>query len=458
MLTIAACESSNDPGADPHEAGRAGAGSSSGGQAGRPHDDVGGAGRATNAGTAGQAGRDPGRAGTGSGEDGDAGAGRGGEPGRGAAGSGGDGGDRNQGGEGNQGGGGGEDAAAPGVAYISTFIGDLLVASLDPESGAPTLLPSSPIAVDGFSHGVAVSPDARFLFVPAQPARIDTYPIAVDGSLPTEPSSSAEVDDDNPMLSVALDPLGRFAYGVSPFSQTVYAFTIEPASGALTLSGDPISIGTPPDHRAPAFVGPAPSGRFVYVTQMAAGPAPDDGIRAYRVDQTNGRLTELAESPFQAGNVVAGAVVFTPDGKFMFTSGGGVNAFKVDTESGKLELVAGSPFSLDVQSDAWAPNLAIDPEGKLLYASNFALTRHVSGFAIDPESGALSPVPGSPASTPSPYSLALGPGGRFLYVGDDTGQISVFRVARPSGRLVELDDSPFPFGGLEADFAFVSLR
>jgi 6-phosphogluconolactonase (cycloisomerase 2 family) len=133
-----------------------------------------------------------------------------------------------------------------------------------------------------------------------------------------------------------------------------------------------------------------------------------------------------------------------------------VNAFEVDVESGQLALVPGSPFSLDVQSDPWAPNLAVDPDGKLLYASNFALTRHVTGFSIDTDSGALSPLP-EPVTTPAPYSIALGPAGRFLYVGDDTGEISVFRVAHPSGQLLELEGSPFPFGGLEADLAFVSL-
>jgi 6-phosphogluconolactonase (cycloisomerase 2 family) len=339
---------------------------------------------------------------------------------------------------------------------VSTVLGDILVASLDPKSGAPGLLDSSPIEVDGFVHGVAVSPNRKFLFVPAQPARIDTYPIAVDGSLPEQPSSSELIDDDNPILSLALDPRGRFAYGVSPFSQSIYIFKINQDTGVLTLSGEPLLVGPAPDHRAPAFVAPEPSGRFVYVTQMAAGLPTGNGIRAYSVDATSGELTELSDSPFNEGNVVAGAVVFRPDGKFLFTSGGAVNAFAVDTDSGKLELVEGSPFSLDVGSDPWAPNITIDPQGKLLYACNFGLTRHVTGFAIDPVSGALEQTPG-PITTAAPYSIALGPEGRFLYVGDDNGEISVFRVSRPSGTLTKLDDSPFAFGGLEPDFAFVTL-
>lgn len=331
------------------------------------------------------------------------------------------------------------------------------MASLDPVSGAPEPLASSPVPVAGVTHGVAVSRDGKFLFVPAEPARIDTFPIAADGSLPAQPSSSATVDDDNPMLSMALDPLGRFAYGVSPFSQTIYSFKINQDTGALTLSGEPLLVGPGPDHRAPAFVAPDPSGHFVYVTQMAAGLPTGNGIRAYTVNETSGALSELANSPFSDGAVTAGAIVFRPDGKFLFTSGGGVNAFAVDAASGDLELVEGSPFSLDVASDPWAPNITIDPQGKLLYVCNFGPSRHVTGFAIDPVSGVLERTPG-PVTTGAPYSLALGPGGRFLYVGDDNGETSVFRVVRPSGALTKLDDSPFAFGGLEPDFAFVTLQ
>jgi 6-phosphogluconolactonase (cycloisomerase 2 family) len=372
-------------------------------------------------------------------------------------GDGGDGGDGGSGGSGGDGGANGE--APPAVVYVSTVLGDLLVASLDPQSGAPSLLPSSPVDVAGFLHGVVVSPSRKFVFVPADPTRIDTYPIAADGSLPPEPSSSVIIDDEEPVLTMALDPMGRFAYGVSPFSKTIYAFTVDSATGTLTPSGDPLLVGPAPTHRMPAFVAPAPSGHYVYVTQNADGsPAAENGIRGYAVNQLTGVLTELAGSPFGGSRVFAGAIVFRPDGKFLYSSGAGLNAFAIDAESGGLTLVAGSPFSQDVASDPWAPNITIDPEGQLLYVSNFLQTRHISGFAIDATSGALEALPSPPVTATAPYSIALGPGGRYLYVGEDSGEIGVFSVARPSGALTKLDASPFPFGGLEPDFAFVTLH
>jgi 6-phosphogluconolactonase (cycloisomerase 2 family) len=464
LFVIFACDASESDVDGP--AGEAGAGAGRPGTAGSGGKPAAG-GTAGAGGSAGRGGSDSAVAGSGAGGKASGGSGAGAAAGAAGEGVGGEGasggegglsGSAGAGGAAGEGGEGGEGEAPPAVAYVSTVMGDLLVASLDPQTGAPTLLPSAPGEVEGFSHGVLVSTNRKYLFVPAQPARIDTYPIAADGSLAEAPSSSAPVDDDNPMLSMALDPLGRFAYGVSPFSQTIYVFEIDLDTGELTLSGEPLLVGPAPNHRGPAFVAPDPSGNFVYVTQMPSGaPAAENGIRGYRVDPTSGELSELEASPFSPVEVTAGAIVFRPDGKFLYSSGGGVNAFSVDSETGDLELVDGSPFTADVGSDPWAPNITIHPSGKLLYVSQFLQTQHITGFAIDPLSGVLEQVTGTPVKADAPYSIALGPGGRFLYVGEDTGEISVFKVAHPGGGLTELTNSPFPFGGLEPDLAFLTL-
>lgn len=458
LVTSIACESSNGGATPDGQAGRAG----STGVSGAGGDDGAEAGSSSAGSSSGGNGSSGGMGGTSgmSGMSGSAGS-PGGEAGAGAP-SGGapDGAPGGAPGESGAGGVGGasDDDDAPAIAYISTLLGELLVASLDPKTGVPELLPSSPIELDGFVHGVVVSPNRRFVYVPAEPTRIDTFPIQADGSLPQEPSSSAEVDDDNVMLSLALDPLGRFAYGVVPFSKTIHVFKVNDATGALTPSGEPLLVGPGPDHRRPAFVAPSPDGRFVYVTQLADGaPAEDNGIRCYGVDQTTGELSELASSPVNDGDVTAGALVFRPDGKFLYSSGGGVSAFAVDEASGELELVPGSPFSQDVQSDPWAPNLAMDPAGKRLYASNFVQTQNITGFDIDPTTGALQQLPGAPVRTAAPYSIALAPSGRFLYVGDDNSELSAFSVSGATGALTKVVGSPFSFGGLEADLAFVTL-
>jgi 6-phosphogluconolactonase (cycloisomerase 2 family) len=266
------------------------------------------------------------------------------------------------------------------------------------------------------------------------------------------------IDDDNPALSWTFDPQGRFAYVASPFSQSIYSFAVNGESGALQAIGEPLLVGPAPDHRLPAFVAADPSGHFVYVTQLAdpAAPANDNGIRGYRVNQETGALSELPESPFGEGGVVAGAIAFRPDGQFLFSSGGALNAYAIDPDSGNLSLVEGSPFTTDVGSDPWAINLAVTPQGDFVYVSHFLPTQHVSGFAIDPESGALQAVPGSPITTGAPYSIAIDPTGRFLLVGDDSGHVPAYSLSRDDGSLSALEGSPFPFGGLEPEFAFAT--
>ncbi|MDF3065366.1 MAG: hypothetical protein K0R38_967 [Polyangiaceae bacterium] len=452
LVALVACESSDDGDSPGGHAGRGGSSGASGaaGSSGKAGSANAGSSSGGAPGTGGSAGA-AGNAANGGSPRGEAGESSGGAAAGAPSGDGGT-------GEGGVGGDGGNDDGAPAVAYISTLLRKLLVASLDPVTGAPSLLPSSPIELDSFVNGVAVSPNRRFVFVPVEPARIDTFPIQADGSLPEEPTSSVEVEDDSAILSLALDPLGRFAYGVIPFSQAIHVFKVDATTGALTPSGEPLVVGPEPGHRRPAFLAPDPSGRFVYVTQLNDGaPAADNGIRIYGVDPTSGELTELESSPVNAGNVTAGAIVFRPDGKFLFSAGGGVNAFAIDQETGALDLVEGSPFSQDVQSDPWAPNITMDPRGKRLYVSNFVQTQNITGFDIDATTGALQKLPGEPVKTAAPYSIALGPGGRFLYVGDDTSELSVFSVSSATGALTKLAGSPFAFGGLEADIAFVTL-
>ncbi|MGP8099899.1 MAG: hypothetical protein ACLQHL_03890 [Candidatus Cybelea sp.] len=48
--------------------------------------------------------------------------------------------------------------------------------------------------------------------------------------------------------------------------------------------------------------------------------------------------------------------------------------------------------------DALANKLTITPDGAFLYAADFNAEK-ISGFAIDPTSGALSPLPSSPFKT-----------------------------------------------------------
>lgn len=102
-----------------------------------------------------------------------------------------------------------------------------------------------------------------------------------------------------------------------------------------------------------------------------------------------------------------------------------VSRFTINSSSGTLRAYGYTPV------DAPCPfSLAVDPQSKFVYlASDFAPSS-VWAFSTDPQSGALSAVPGSPfAAGPDPTKLAIDAGGKFLFVtnrGD--GSVSVFSI------------------------------
>lgn len=72
-----------------------------------------------------------------------------------------------------------------------------------------------------------------------------------------------------------------------------------------------------------------------------------------------------------------------------------LSAYAVDAGTGALTPIEGSPFAT-----GYGPlGVAIDPSGKFVYVANNGLSGkagNISAFAINPLSGALTPVQGSP--------------------------------------------------------------
>lgn len=83
------------------------------------------------------------------------------------------------------------------------------------------------------------------------------------------------------------------------------------------------------------------------------------------------------------------------------------------------------------------------------YVTN-SVSGNVSAFVIDPTTGALTPVPGSPfPSGAEPLSAAADPSGRFLYVSNGmSNDVWAYTINATSGVLTPLPGSPFPAGSI----------
>ena len=163
--------------------------------------------------------------------------------------------------------------------------------------------------------------------------------------------------------------------------------------------------------------------------------------------------------------------VYTNDNFFPNT----VSVFKVSPSNGALTLIPGSPFLTGGNgggNDVNAENITTATQGtaSFLYAANNGSST-VSAFAINPKTGALVPVPGSPFqvgpnTSGSTMSLTASPNGKFLFQVDESSTlIRTFNIAA-NGAITEAAGSPFDTGaepeGLKVtangNFLLVGLR
>ena len=333
-------------------------------------------------------------------------------------------------------------------AYVSNFgDGNVSAYNMNPSTGALSLIAGSPFASGAGPFSVAVDPLGRFVYT----ADADIDAVSGDaingltGALTPVLGSPFAAGSDS--QSVAIDPLGRFAYVVDRLpDDTISAYTINSSTGALSpVPGSPYAAGL-----APSWLAVDPSGRFVY----AAGG--NDTVYAYTINPSNGALTSISGSPFTAGPGPV-SIAIDPLGRFAYVTNynngthSSVSAFTIDPGTGALTQIAGSPFATGNGADA----LVVDPSGRFTYVANY-FDDTLSAFAINPGSGALSVVFGSPFFTGSgPHSVAVDPSGRFVYVANFTeGGIGAYAIDPSSGTLTPLSDSPFTAGNEPASVAF----
>jgi hypothetical protein len=101
-------------------------------------------------------------------------------------------------------------------------------------------------------------------------------------------------------------------------------------------------------------------------------------------------------------------VAVDPSGKFAYVvnlNRNNVSGYRIDPTTGALTAIAGSPFV----TGRSPRSVAVDPSGKFAYVAN-QVDRTVSGYTIDPVNGALTVIASSPFATgAAPWSVAITP-------------------------------------------------
>jgi 6-phosphogluconolactonase (cycloisomerase 2 family) len=213
-----------------------------------------------------------------------------------------------------------------------------------------------------------------------------------------------------------------------------------------SASGVPAALPSSPfvlrNGSSPNGMATVPNRPYLYVADAGY-------IDAFKIDAASGALTPIAGSPVRSGTNYELAV--DPGGKFLYASDydapGGVFAFTIGA-GGELTRVSGSPFKVPGPAGSDNQPVGIVDTGKFVYIA-LANTNQIAGFSIHRKTGALKPLAGALAATGNgPVPLVLT--GNFLYtVNVIDGTISGYSINATTGALTPIPGSPFGSDGAD---------
>jgi 6-phosphogluconolactonase len=271
---------------------------------------------------------------------------------------------------------------------------------IDADTGALTPIPGSPFAAGNFPNDVAVPDTGRFAYVVNRDSNsISGYRIDADTGALTNIPGSPFATNGSP-LRIRLDRTGRFAYVF--ISNSISGYEIDANTGALIpIPGSPFAAGNDPND-----IRFDPTGRFAYVPQFSS----PGNILGFRIDGQTGALTPIFGSPFAAGNDPS-TIAFDPTGRFAYVPeffSGDILGYKINGDTGALTPIFGSPFAA-VGGSSFSAAVAVDPTGRFAYVGNIS-PGNLTGYRINKDTGALTPLSGSPLTTSGgPVSIAIAP-------------------------------------------------
>ncbi len=327
------------------------------------------------------------------------------------------------------------DASTPArtVVYVANADSlDIAILELDGagaggDGGAP-LREIDRFAAGGTVMPLAVRPDKRVLYASIRSEPFRVLSLAIDGaSGRLEEIGSAPLPAS--MCWISTDRRGRYLLSASYGSSLVAVSPI----GADGVAGAAQQI-VATDANAHA-VQVDPGNRFAFATCLGGGV-----VRQMRFDAETGRLEDNAPSTWRA-RPGAGPrhFAFHPSEPFVYLLNeldATIDVLEVDRATGTLRgvSVAHALPARFAGGAPWAADLHLTPDGRFLYASE-RRSSTLASFAVDAESGALTPIETVPTEA-QPRGFAITPDGRFLVaVGQASHRLSRYEIAAASGEL-----------------------
>jgi 6-phosphogluconolactonase (cycloisomerase 2 family) len=286
----------------------------------------------------------------------------------------------------------------PGLTPIATSInssGTLTAATV-------TVNPYSvfnPMAITG-----AIDPSGTFFYEAVHPG-LWAFTINRQNGNVTEISTSP-YDDSVNFDAVVVDQLGKFVYAYDGAGE-VYAYSIQAGTGQLSpVTGSPFATASSGEQDAIASnrIAVSQNDDYLYLASSA-------GIEAYSINATTGALTSVSGSPFGA-SAGAGFALVAPSSGFLYETiqtntptSPGIYGYSIDPNTGALASISGSPFG----SSCGAADPTSPANGNFLFAASCGM------YQISASSGALTFLFNDPQA---PYDgwAAFDPASAFLWI------------------------------------------
>jgi len=329
--------------------------------------------------------------------------------------------------------------------------------------GMLSLIPGSPFATGGIGNDpvyfatprIVASPTGAFLYVANGGSNnVSVFSInAASGGLTLVPGAPfATASQGGGDLALAVSPDNKFLFSGDTNTGEVTTFSIG-VDGTLSIApGSPYLV---PDLTGEAFIAGmkvSPDGSFLAIT-LPSTSSGDSEIAIYSIGP-DGSLASVPGSPFRSGDRSAG-VEFSCSASTLFTFDAFLSGIEAEVDSvaanGVLSPVSGSPVQFTKQGVN--SNVGIlSPNGATLYLSD-QYSGQVTGLSIA-SNGDLKPITGSPFATAlgscptdgnCPVGLAINRAGTLLFLASWSPEVAVLSVAA-DGTLTPVPGSPFTTG------------
>jgi len=304
---------------------------------------------------------------------------------------------------------------------------------------------------------MAVSPDRRFLYAAARSKPYTVYVYSIDpatGAL-TQVSSSPLAES---FPYISLDRTGRYLFGASYGGHVI---SVNAVGSDGKVAAEPLQV-IPVGRNAHSIRVDA-TNSFVYVPTLGS-----DEIFMFTFDAKSGRLSSNTPAVFLTKPMTGPRHFITSaDNKYLYALNellGTVTTFSIDGKTGLLTEVStatglppdsklgpgaprgavgapGGPPPRNTDNDIWAADIHMAPSGKFMYISE-RTSNSIAAFSVDGASGKLTYLSSTPTEK-QPRGFNLDAKGRFMVVsGEKSDTISIYAIDGSNGALKFLNKYP----------------